>query len=129
MAYDYSDDIAFAVEMVAEYGRPITLTKVTRDVDAANPLGTPAAADTVVADIPAVFVYPSGLVNLGLSVKSRELMKQSEQIAIIAADGATAFDQFTTITDQDGSEWAVMNCEVFKPGPVPVLYYLGVNRP
>lgn len=129
MAYDYSDDIAFAVEMVAEYGRPITLTKVARDVDAANPLGTPAAVDTVVADIPAVFVYPSGLVNLGLSVKSRELMKQSEQIAIIAADGANSFDQFTTITDQDGSEWAVMRCEVFKPGPVPVLYYLGVNRP
>jgi hypothetical protein len=129
MAYDYSADVAFATEMVAEYGRLITLTKEVQEVDSADPLGAPVADPEEVAGIRAVFVYPSGLVNLGLSVRSRELMKESEQIAIIAADGTNAFDQFTGAIDSDGSVWAVNATEVFKPGDTTLLYYLGMKRP
>lgn len=130
MAYDYSSDVAFAQEMVAEYGRPVTMVKdVPGTVDASDPLGAPDDDPETVANVLAVVVYPSGLVNLGLSVRSRELMKEAEQIAIVAADGVNDFSRFTRIIDTDGSVWAVRSTEVFKPGDTTLLYYIGVNRP
>lgn len=129
MSYDYSGDVAFAQEMVAEYGRLVTLTNDVQEVDASDPLGAPTADLVEVAGVRAVVVYPSGLINLGLSVRSRELMKEAEQIAIIAADGTNDFSQFTGMIDTDGSVWAVTKTEVFKPGDTAILYYLGVKRP
>lgn len=129
MSYDYSGDVAFAQEMVAEYGRLVTLVSDAQEVDAADPLGAPTTDPVEVSDVRAVVVYPSGLINLGLSVRSRELMKEAEQIAIIAADGTNDFSQFTGMIDTDGSVWAVTKTEVFKPGDTAILYYLGVKRP
>lgn len=129
MSYDYSGDVAFAQEMVAEYGRLVTLISDAQEVDASDPLGAPTTDPVEVAGVRAVVVYPSGLINLGLSVRSRELMKEAEQIAIIAADGTNDFSQFTGMIDTDGSVWAVTKTEVFKPGDTAILYYLGVKRP
>lgn len=129
MSYDYSGDVAFAQEMVAEYGRLVTLVSDAQEVDASDPLGAPTTDPVEVAGVRAVVVYPSGLINLGLSVRSRELMKEAEQIAIIAADGTNDFSQFTGMIDTDGSVWAVTKTEVFKPGDTAILYYLGVKRP
>lgn len=130
MTYDYASDVAFAQEMVAEYGRPVMFLKDDPGaVDAADPLGEPSGDPIEVDNVRAVVVYPSGLVNLGLSVNSRELMKESEQIAIVAPDGVNDFSTFTQMIDTDGSVWAIGKTEVFKPGDTTLLYYIGVNRP
>lgn len=129
MAYDYTDDIAFAIEMVAEFGRAVSFGKLAEGVNAADPLGAPtSAAPPAVPGISAAFVYPSGVQNLGLRVSSPALFKSAEQIAIVAADGVNDFAAFDMVTDIDGSIWKIVAVDVFKPGPVPVLYYVGVAR-
>ena len=94
-----------------------------------DPLAGPAAPLGAVAGIPATFVYPSGLVNLGASSIIAGLFIGCEQIAMIAGDGVNDFAQFDTLNDSDGSVWKIERVETLKPGDVAILYYIGIKRP
>lgn len=129
MAYDYSEDLAFAVETINEYGRPVSFYKEAKDVDAANPLGAPEDP-TPSAPVKAVFVYPSGVQNLGSFGFLASTFKDFEQVAMIAPSAAVGdyYDQ-THLIDFDGSTWAIGKVDKFQPGDTALLYYVGVNRP
>lgn len=127
MAYDYTDDIAFAVESVAEYGRPVRFRKVNTAVDAANPLAGPTAAPVLSDAVPAVFVVLTGNNSFGISKQTVELMKASEQTAMIAPSGVD-YEEFTHIVDFDNSVWKIDVIDKLMPGVVPVLYFIGVSR-
>lgn len=130
MAYDYSDDVAFAVEVVAEFGRVVTfIKKGAATVTAADALNPVLAAPVEVPAIPAAFVYPAGTLNLGLSAASAALFKASEQIAIVAATPLHDFALFDFIRDFDGSTWKINKGETLAPGNARVLHYIGVSRP
>lgn len=130
MAYDYSDDVAFAQEMIAEFGRQIVLVKYSGiPGDANKPLHGPTAPPTRVEDIFAAFLEPSSVIRLGQSTEQRPgLWKDSTQIALIAADGANDFATFHAIEDSDGSGWKIEHVETLKPGATAVLYFVGVKR-
>lgn len=129
MAYDYAEDLAFAQEMIAEYGRAVSLVKLSAPtVDPANPLGGSSVPPLVVSGVMAAFVAPTGLVHLG-ALKNAKLLKECEQVALVAANGANEFSDFDMMTDDDGSDWKIATVDEFKPGATALLYYIGVNRP
>lgn len=129
MAYDYTDDVAFAVEMIAEFGRAVTFVKASATpADANKPLHG-VGAPTTVPDIMAAFVEPSSVIRLGASTEQKPgLWKESTKIALVAPDGTNDFTTFTAITDSDGSGWKIEHVEELKPGDTTVLYYVGVRR-
>ena len=133
MAYDYSDDVAFAVEMIAEYGRAVSFVKSSSTPgNPAKPLHGPDPEETpslVVPGIMAAFVEPSSVIRLGASTEQKPgLWKNSTKIALVAPDGTNDFTTFTAITDADNSGWKIEHVEELKPGLVTVLYYVGVKR-
>lgn len=127
MAYDYTDDVAFAVESVAEYGRAVKFKRLAETVDPANPLAGPVAAPALSDPVPAVFVVLTGNNSLGISKRTVDLMKNSEQVALIAPS-AIDYAAQTHIVDFDNSVWKIDLIDKFMPGAVPVLYYIGVSR-
>lgn len=130
MAYDYSEDVAFANEMIAEYGRSITFSKVVdAGADASDPLADSMDADIVSPPVMAAFVEITGLRALGMSVDQVALFKNSTSVALLAPDGFTDFAQFNFLNDTDGSLWKVNATSVLKPGNTVVLYYIGVCAP
>ena len=127
MAYDYSEDVADVIEAVNEYGRAVQFAKSDETVDEANPLAAPAAL-VWSAPVMCVFVAPGGVSNLGASAAIVQLVKDCEQVAIIAP-GAIDYETMTHVKDFDNSVWSLARVAKLMPGSVPVLYYLGVNRP
>lgn len=128
MAYDYASDVAFAVEMIAEFGRLVDFHKVSETpLDVNKPLEG-NGADTDVSGVMACFVEPSSLRSLGLSLIVNGVWKDSTQIALVAADGVNDFTTFTTITDSDMTTWTIANADKFQPGDTAILYYVGVKR-
>lgn len=130
MAYDYSGDVAFALEMIAEFGRAVTFVKQSATPgDAAKPLHGPSAAPVSVGNVMAAFVEPSSVIRLGQSSETKPgLWKETTQIALVGAVEGHDLTTFTTITDSDGTGWKIEHVEVFKPGPTLLLYYVGVRR-
>jgi hypothetical protein len=130
MAYDYTDDVAFALEMVAEYGRPVSFVKVSGTPgDATKPLHGPTVEPEILPGIMAAFVEPSSVIRLGQSTEQKPgLWKNTTQIALVAPVEGQDLATFTTITDSDGTGWKIEHVEALKPGLVTVLYYVGVKR-
>lgn len=130
MAYDYSDDVAFAIEMIAEYGRAVSFTKFSAvPGDPTKPLHGPTEEPIVVADVMAAFVEPSSVIRLGASSTNQPgLWKESTKIALVGQVEGQDLTTFSTIIDSDGSGWKIEHVEELKPGPTTVLYYVGVKR-
>lgn len=130
MAYDYTDDVAFALEMVAEFGRPVSFVKVSSvPGDADKPLHGPTAEPVTVPDIPAAFVEPSSVIRLGQSTDQRPgLWKETTQIALVAPVAGHDLATFTKLLDSDGTGWKIEHVEAFKPGDTLLLYFVGVRR-
>jgi len=125
--YDYSEDIADVIEAVDEYGRLVMFAKSDSTVDKSNPLAAPAPLAWS-SPVKCVFVAPGGVTSLGASAAVSQLVKDCEQVAIIAPS-AIDYEAMTHVMDFDNSVWTLTRVAKLMPGNVPVLYYLGVNRP
>lgn len=134
MAKDYTANIATAQRLITKFGRSITLvqfndteTDSSKPWDGVNPTDPRATPDsTLVLD--AVFIFPTGLLNLGLSTLQANLFARAEQIAIIAPGAAVATEGFNEIIDTDSTRWTIMETQTLKPGSDVVLGYLGLKR-
>lgn len=127
MAYDYTDDVAFAVEMVEEFGRGVQFVTLSETRDDANPLAGSTTQPTVSDPIPAVFVAIAGLNELGASAEIRDLLKAYEQTCLVAPS-TTDYEACQLIRESDGGEWKIGRVLKFMPGDTALLYYIGVNR-
>jgi hypothetical protein len=130
VAFDYSEMVALALELVTEFGREVTLIELAESVsDPTQPwLGNTAPRTTPAAELTvmAVFVEPSRLDDLGTSALGEDFLRRVSQIAIIAS--TEDLDDFDEILDSDSSRWRVERVSSLKPGPVNLLHYLGLNR-
>jgi len=128
MAYDYSEDVAFALEMISEHGRLVDFHQLSETpVDVNKPLEGNGAPVTV-SGVWACFLEPSSVRQLGIRVTREGVWKDSTQIALVAPDGVNDLTDFTSITDSDGSTWAIAAADELRPGDTPVLYFIGVKR-
>ncbi len=131
MAFDYSELAAFAIEMVAEYGRQSNVTFVELgDVpaDANKPWLGAAAPRTAVSSlgVRAVFLEPSSLDVLGSESVVQDFVKRSTQIALVATP--SSLSPYEEVIDTDGSRWKVQGFSKLKPGDTTLLYFVGLAR-
>lgn len=125
MAYDYSDDLIFAQEEIAEYGRVVDFIPPGVLVDANDPMGgntTPAPITRIAA-----FVELSSQ-SLGAYINAQAgLWKECEQVLLVAADGVNDFTTFPLIKD-GAKQWKRHIAQEFKPGDTALLYFIGLVR-
>lgn len=132
MATDFTDDIEFAQQEIADNGRAVTLIQFEAAAadpakpweGSADPRGNPAASLPLFA----VFVQPSSLAKLGKTSISDDLAKRSEQIAMVAPGATADLTIFNTLQDTDGSFWKISGIEELRPNEQLVIGYVGVSR-
>ncbi len=128
MAVDYNRARATVERMINAYGRLITLIDDKKAADPTNPLGPPAAP-TVVSDVKAVFVRPSGYIKLGESFYlDPGMWEEAEKIALILPSLTNDYERFTRILDNDGKGYKIFKVEALTPGDVPIMLYLGLRQ-
>lgn len=116
-----------AKTMIDKYGRNVTMLKAGALLDANKPLGGHQPA-TEVGGVKAVFVAPGSNQNLGYAkYMSPGLLERAEQIAIVLPSLIHDFRGFTGMRD-DGSVWKIDTVDELKPGPVPLVLFIGVVR-
>ena len=128
MAVDYARSRATVEKLINEYGRLITLIDDKKAANPANPLGPPAAP-TVVSNVKAVFVRPSGYIKLGESFyMEMGMFEEAEKIALVLPSLTDNYERFTRILDNDGKGYKIFKVEALTPGDVPILLYLGLKQ-
>lgn len=132
MAYDYTDDQAFGVAEIAEYGRQVVIQRYSdQPTDSNAPWDGKGPANQPDQAIPTmmVFVPPSSATALGLRGVDEALLKRFEQIAICPHPPGSTDDlrEFDMILD-GGQLWRIIWSETLRPGSVNVLYFFGVMR-
>jgi hypothetical protein len=134
VAKDYTANITTAQRLITKFGRSITLVQLNDTVtdsakpwDGVNPTNPRTTPDsTLILD--AVFVFPTGLLNLGLGAAQQDMLARSTQIAIVSAGAAVDLSDYSEIIDTDGTTWTIGTVEMLRPASDTVLGYLGVRR-
>lgn len=128
---DYSEIVLTVQELIADAGRQIKIQRfssVSADPEAPW-LGVELnEEDSAVAEeyeLSAVFVPASGG-SLGMEFIREGLFDRVEQVALIPPIN-NPIDGFHTIIDNDVT-WKIEWMEVLKPGPVILLYAIGLKR-
>ncbi len=80
----------------------------------------------------AVFIPAQGSPAFGRRQETSELVKRTQQVALVAPGGQTTVDLsiFDEVVDTDGSRWKITYVETLEPGDkgVRVLYQVGLMR-
>lgn len=114
-------------------GREITLVKLDTTPDdpgdpgagAADPRATPDES----AALQAAFVPPSSASQLGMRTMDDDLLKRTEEIAIVQPGPDATFDLSEADEVIDGSlRRRVSFVEKLQPGSVVLLYFVGMAR-
>jgi len=130
MAFDYAPVLATAQELVAEFGKTVTLRRLNSTPPDPEtpwlPPENPRADLAATLSIPAVMVEPSSLQTLGVNTTLVDWLPRAQQVAIIAnAADLTAFSEFV---DSDSTVWSVVGVSTLNPGGTRLLHYVGVSR-
>lgn len=127
MAVDWTRSRSLVNKMVNLYGRPVTFVDDAGPADSTDPLGPPAAR-TELPNIMAVFVRPSGYIKLGESDQMDPGMwPEADKIMLVLPSLTVDYDDFTRVIDTDGKGYKIYKTELLKPGPVPLLIYVGLK--
>ncbi len=117
--------------LVAENGRIVTfIAHNTTLGDATQPWEGPSDARTVpskTAKLDAVFFNPGERDRLGKTFVSEDLVNRSEQIMMVLPTAAINVQDYQEVLDE-GVYYKITGIEVFKPGTVVALAYVGVSR-
>ncbi len=127
---DWNAKRATVDRMIKKYGRPITLVNDSGAADPSDPLGPPAARIEV-PNVPGVFVRPSGYIKLGEStLMDPGMWPEADKIVLVLPSLIYNFELFTRVVDDavgSGAQgYKIYKTELLKPGPVPLLIYIGL---
>lgn len=125
MAYDYSDDLAFATEMITEFGGECTFTKQDSTIDPDDPLGPSLVADTTVT------AFGVGLEVIGNEfgkyIDLKELVAKHDRVILFPGHATEDYSSYHMLTDADGETWKIGNVMTFKPGTLALLHFVGLK--
>lgn len=128
MAFDYNPIILIANNLIAEYGRPITLKQIDKTAsDASKPWkGSGGARIQIGNPTNGVFAAVSSLTKLGEGWIDDELLKTATMLCIVGGQ-EEPFETADVI--QDGAqEWKIEWAQVLQPGSSKVLFAFSVTR-
>ncbi len=128
---DLAPILVIARKLIKENGREVTfLAHNTILADNTQPWEGPADArlsPSKTAKMDAVFFSPVSLAELGHTVISADLVSRSEQIMMVAPVALVNLKDFQEVLDE-GIYWKITGMEIFKPGKIVALAYVGVAR-
>jgi hypothetical protein len=136
MPVNYTNAALLAGRLLEENGRPLTLVKLGQTPDDSDKpwRGTTDARNVPEAQIEAYGVFaPASGGGLGFVAEDSEMVRLSEQIVLVAATALSGYkvEDFNEIIDPEDSintRWRITKVEMLKPGPVRILYAIGVKR-
>lgn len=115
-------------EAVKKYGRPVTLVNDQGPADTSDPLGS-QRSPVEVPNVQGVFVRPSGYIKLGESFyMEMGMWEEAEKIILVLPSLTHDFARFTRVIDTDNKGYKIFKVEELRPGPVPLLLYLGLRQ-
>ena len=129
-AFDYSDLLATAQDLIQRFGRQVTFVKLDASpADADKPwLGAtaPRSSPDDTATVYAVNVPVSSLVGLGGLVAADDMLKDIDLAMIVEAQG----DDLTTfqVLQDGGVDYRLKIVRTLKPGGTTMLFAVGACR-
>lgn len=124
MPEDISDMVATAQELIAEFGREITLQHpYAGALDPTKPWrGSPGISYNTISVI-GVFVKSKMTAPVG------EILLRGQQTVLVApTQNADDLTEFTEVVDTDGTIWIVSSLNEVNPGGTTVLWEFTVKR-
>lgn len=123
--------IATAQRLIKADGRLISLIEFNETpgnasrpwLGPSNPVTTPKETLQVYA----VFGSPGGILALGRSDEVNDLIKSSEQIAIVSPGKDVDMTKYHQVLDGT-VYWKISGRQIFKPGTALLIAYLGLTR-
>lgn len=126
MAYDYTDDIAFAESVISEFGDVYIFERMDSVIDTDNPL-VANAGNPVVFSIPGVGLEVIGS-SFGRYVDLTDLIKNHDKSILTPGYQLDDIETFHTVTEPGGKIWKIGQVMTFAPADVPVLHFVGLKR-
>lgn len=126
MAYDYSDDLAFAQTVISEFGELYTFEKHGVSVDPSDPLG-PSLDANVSFQLAGVGIEVIGT-SFGRYVDITDLVKTHSRVILTAGYAAQDIETFALVTDATGQAWSMGEVMSFAPGDTKLLHFIGLNK-
>lgn len=129
---DFLALITVAQRLISENGRAISLLGFNETpADVNRPYEGPSDTTDTPSnqlDLNAVFVLP-GQAGLGLGLDSvvQDLLKRSEQVAMVSPGATADLKIYQQITD-GSDQWTINEVHELKPGNELVLGFLGVRQ-
>ena len=123
MAFDYSGLASTALELIADFGRTVTLTK--KGSTATTP-GKPWEGGT--DDDPAEVPVPAVFTEIGETFRDDDRVRSTDELCLIAASALGSVEPVTgdKITD-DGRVYAVIAVKPIKPGDTALVFKIAAR--
>jgi len=123
--YDYSDDLAFAVEVITEFGSPYTLTRLDKGVDPDNPLG-PSLVANATTNAFGVNIEVIGN-EFGRYINLKDLLAKHDGVVLFPGHTSIDYSSYHLLTDLDTKVWKIGEVMTFKPGNLAILHFVGIT--
>lgn len=123
----YDEMYAVAIELIAEFGRDVTLVRLDRASDTQRPWELPATVAQETLTLKAAFVNPATLERLGFRATFTAELQSAVEVAIIPSkENLLRFNQLQD--SLDGQLWRITAIDRMAPGNTPLLWFVGVTR-
>ncbi len=128
MAQDWTSIVAFAQQMIAQYGRTIAVQELSGvAADSNKPWRGVGGAPSVLNSVTTMGCFvPPVKDEFGRSIATDDMLDKVEEVVLIGQT-TTDIEKFTTILD-GGSRYRIEWGWTLKPGSTILLYAFGVCR-
>lgn len=124
MSFDYSDLAQTAIDLITEFGKPVTLIRQSTDpADPQKPwrANSPAEVQTPVNTC-IIPIRETGI------VPQTTLQREATSVAYVAAQGNGDVRGTHFLDESNDVRWRVLDIETYAPGPTPLLHVLFLVR-
>ncbi len=123
----YQEMADTALELLVEFGQPVTLRRVTPgQIDPVEGSQTP---DTVIEFPGTALLQDYNLIERGQSNRDGALIEQGDKKIILAASGLSQRPELQDLLiDTNGRIWLIANIKEKSPAGTPIIYELQGRR-
>ena len=124
MAFDYSELAQVALDLVAEFGKSVTLIRQSTDpLDPAKPWRANDQVETqTIVEAVIVPIRDSGI------IPQTALQRDATSVAYVAASGNGDVRGTHFLDESSSFRWRVLTIDTYAPGPIPLLHVLFMAR-
>jgi hypothetical protein len=124
MAFDYTGLAQAAQELVEDFGRDVTLVKVSETpADPNAPWDGNTSAETTNTIAAVLFDYEKEDID-------GELIRAGDQQAVTAelSDRGVDFQDYELLRDDEGQEWKIVDVDKIRPGPTTIAFLFQLRK-